>query len=178
MYCSHWFITVFAYTLPFEHLLRVWDIFLFEGLKVMMSFSAPMATCHSCSRFLQEVVQMLPPYIWYILAYRTELVHDELLLPSRRSTHAACVFERLSGCCAHVTQTVFRVGLALMKTVEAELLRVDFEKLLGALNAKWFPAFARGPDELLRIALRIKISGRLKRYKALYEQQQARDESS
>ena len=34
MYCSHWFITVFAYTLPFEHLLRVWDIFLFEGLKV------------------------------------------------------------------------------------------------------------------------------------------------
>ena len=75
-------------------------------------------------------------------------------------------------------QTVFRVGLALMKTVETELLRVDFEKLLGALNAKWFPAFARGPDELLRVALRIKISGRLKRYKALYEQQQARDESS
>lgn len=34
MYCSHWFITAFAYTLPFEHLLRVWDIFLFEGLKV------------------------------------------------------------------------------------------------------------------------------------------------
>ncbi len=43
MYCSHWFITVFAYTLPFEHLLRVWDIFLFEGLKVTMLFhySAP-----------------------------------------------------------------------------------------------------------------------------------------
>ena len=36
MYCSHWFITVFAYTLPFEHLLRVWDIFLFEGLKVVL----------------------------------------------------------------------------------------------------------------------------------------------
>ena len=35
MYCSHWFITIFAYTLPFDHLLRVWDIFLFEGIKVV-----------------------------------------------------------------------------------------------------------------------------------------------
>ena len=77
-----------------------------------------------------------------------------------------------------MSQTVFRVGLALMKTVETELLRVDFEKLLGALNAKWFPAFARGPDELLRIALRVKVSGRLKRYKAQYEEEQAPNESA
>ena len=49
MYCSHWFITVFAYTLPFEHLLRVWDIFLFEGLKVKMPLivrTKPKHTCH------------------------------------------------------------------------------------------------------------------------------------
>lgn len=62
-------------------------------------------------------------------------------------------------------QTIFRVGLALLKTVESELLSVDFEKLLGTLNAKWFPAFARPPDELLRIALRFKVSGRLARFK-------------
>merc|ERR1712091_104240 len=35
MYCSQWFITVFATTLPFEVLLRVWDIFLLEGLKTI-----------------------------------------------------------------------------------------------------------------------------------------------
>ncbi|GMH35715.1 hypothetical protein BSKO_03583 [Bryopsis sp. KO-2023] len=35
MYCSHWFNTVFAYSLPFDHLLRVWDIFLFEGWKIV-----------------------------------------------------------------------------------------------------------------------------------------------
>ena len=35
MYCSHWFITIFAYTLPFDHLLRVWDIFLLEGIKIV-----------------------------------------------------------------------------------------------------------------------------------------------
>lgn len=35
MFCSHWFNTVFAYSLPFEHLLRVWDVFLFEGWKIV-----------------------------------------------------------------------------------------------------------------------------------------------
>ena len=35
MFCSHWFITLFAYTLPFDHLLRIWDIFFLEGIKVI-----------------------------------------------------------------------------------------------------------------------------------------------
>lgn len=35
MYCSHWFMTAFAYALPFDHLLRVWDVFLLEGNKVL-----------------------------------------------------------------------------------------------------------------------------------------------
>lgn len=34
MYCTHWFNTIFAYSLPFEQLLRVWDVFLLEGMKV------------------------------------------------------------------------------------------------------------------------------------------------
>ena len=35
MYCSQWFLTLYAYTLPIEHLLRVWDEFLLEGPKVL-----------------------------------------------------------------------------------------------------------------------------------------------
>jgi hypothetical protein len=35
MYCTHWFNTIFAYSLPFEHLLRVWDVFLLEGMKTV-----------------------------------------------------------------------------------------------------------------------------------------------
>jgi hypothetical protein len=35
MYCSHWFITILAYTLPFDHLLRVWDVFFLEGTKTI-----------------------------------------------------------------------------------------------------------------------------------------------
>ena len=35
MFCSHWFITLFAYTLPFDHLLRIWDVLFLEGPKII-----------------------------------------------------------------------------------------------------------------------------------------------
>ncbi|DBA82892.1 hypothetical protein WJX77_012383 [Trebouxia sp. C0004] len=35
MYCSQWFLTLYAYTLPIDHLLRVWDVFLLEGPKIL-----------------------------------------------------------------------------------------------------------------------------------------------
>lgn len=34
MFSTHWFNTLFAYCLPFPHLLRLWDIFMLEGMKV------------------------------------------------------------------------------------------------------------------------------------------------
>ena len=39
MYCSHWFITLFAYALPFDHLLRVWDVFFLEGVKIVFRWA-------------------------------------------------------------------------------------------------------------------------------------------
>lgn len=35
MYCSQWFITIFAYSLPFDLVLRIWDAFMLEGIKVV-----------------------------------------------------------------------------------------------------------------------------------------------
>ncbi|CAI5951451.1 unnamed protein product [Closterium sp. NIES-65] len=35
MYASQWFITVFAYSFPFATTLRIWDVFLFEGMKTV-----------------------------------------------------------------------------------------------------------------------------------------------
>ena len=35
MYASQWFVTVFAYSFPFDFVLRVWDIFLLEGMKIV-----------------------------------------------------------------------------------------------------------------------------------------------
>lgn len=34
-YSTHWFNTMFSYTLPFPYLLRVWDVYMLEGLKVL-----------------------------------------------------------------------------------------------------------------------------------------------
>ena len=39
MYCSQWFLTLYAYTLPIDHLLRVWDVFLLEGPKVLFRWA-------------------------------------------------------------------------------------------------------------------------------------------
>jgi hypothetical protein len=99
MYCSHWFITLFAYTLPFDHLLRTWDIFFLEGIKV-----------------------------------------------------------------------IFRVGLALLKTAEEELVALPFEQLLAALNSKRFPAFSKPPGQLMKVAMQIKVSRRLALYETEYRQ--------
>ncbi|CAM8987393.1 unnamed protein product [Rhodiola kirilowii] len=35
MYCSQWFITVFSYSFPFHFTLRIWDVFLNEGVKIV-----------------------------------------------------------------------------------------------------------------------------------------------
>lgn len=35
MFCTNWFNTLFSYSLPFEHLLRVWDALLLDGPKII-----------------------------------------------------------------------------------------------------------------------------------------------
>jgi len=35
MYASQWFITVFSYSFPFPLALRIWDVFLYEGVKIV-----------------------------------------------------------------------------------------------------------------------------------------------
>lgn len=35
MYASQWFITLFSYSLPFDIVLRIWDVFMLEGMKVI-----------------------------------------------------------------------------------------------------------------------------------------------
>ena len=54
-----------------------------------------------------------------------------------------------------------RVGLALLKTAEDELLALPFEQLLAALNSKRFPAFSKSPGQLMKVAMAIKVSRRL-----------------
>ncbi|CAO2817194.1 unnamed protein product [Amaranthus hypochondriacus] len=47
MYASQWFITVFSYSFPFHLVLRIWDVFLYEGMKVVFRVGlALLKNCH------------------------------------------------------------------------------------------------------------------------------------
>ncbi|XP_072981428.1 uncharacterized protein [Typha angustifolia] len=47
MYASQWFITVFSYSFPFPLALRIWDVFLYEGVKVVFQVGlALLKFCH------------------------------------------------------------------------------------------------------------------------------------
>ena len=35
MYASQWFMTIFSVNIPFESTIRIWDIFLVEGKKIL-----------------------------------------------------------------------------------------------------------------------------------------------
>lgn len=39
MYIAQWFMTAFTMTLPWNSVLRVWDVFYFEGVKVFYRIS-------------------------------------------------------------------------------------------------------------------------------------------
>ena len=39
LYATQWFLTVFAYNMPFELVLRIWDVFLSEGPKIPFRFA-------------------------------------------------------------------------------------------------------------------------------------------
>ncbi|KAM4116258.1 hypothetical protein ACB094_02G036500 [Castanea mollissima] len=47
MYASQWFITVFSYSFPFHLALRIWDVFLYEGVKIVFKVGlAILKYCH------------------------------------------------------------------------------------------------------------------------------------
>ncbi|XP_010549945.1 PREDICTED: EVI5-like protein isoform X2 [Tarenaya hassleriana] len=47
MYASQWFITVFSYSFPFPLALRIWDVFLYEGVKIVFKVGlALLKYCH------------------------------------------------------------------------------------------------------------------------------------
>lgn len=47
MYASQWFITVFSYSFPFNLALRIWDVFLYEGVQIVFQVGlALLKYCH------------------------------------------------------------------------------------------------------------------------------------
>lgn len=91
MYASQWFITVFSYSFPFHLTLRVWDVFLYEGIKVVFQVGlALLRFCHD------DLVKM--PFEKLLHALRNfpeEATDPDVLLPLAISFKVSSRLEEL-----------------------------------------------------------------------------------
>lgn len=77
MYASQWFITVFAYSFPFHLALRIWDVFLNEGVRIV--FKVGLALLKYCQ---DDLVKL--PFEKLIVALRNfpeDALDPDTLLP-------------------------------------------------------------------------------------------------
>lgn len=91
MYASQWFITVFSYSFPFHLALRIWDVFLFEGVKVVFKVGlALLKYCHD------DLVKL--PFEKLIHALRNfpeDAMNPDILLPMAFSMKVSKYLEEL-----------------------------------------------------------------------------------
>ncbi|CAN6981240.1 unnamed protein product [Brassica oleracea var. botrytis] len=77
MYASQWFITVFSYSFPFPLALRIWDVFLSEGVKIV--FKVGLALLKYC----QDKLVKLPfeKLIHALKTFPEDAMNPDTLLP-------------------------------------------------------------------------------------------------
>lgn len=77
MYGSQWFITIFTYSFPFSTALRIWDVFLLEGMSVV--FRVGLALLKFCEQDLLQ--QPFEDLIHKLRRFPTEALQPATLLP-------------------------------------------------------------------------------------------------
>ncbi|XP_021887995.1 EVI5-like protein isoform X2 [Carica papaya] len=91
MYASQWFITVFSYSFPFPLALRIWDVFLHEGVKIVFKVGlALLRYCHD------DLIKL--PFEKLIHALRNfpaEAMDPDVLLPMAYSIKVSKQLEDL-----------------------------------------------------------------------------------
>ncbi|XP_077214512.1 ypt/Rab-GAP domain of gyp1p superfamily protein isoform X2 [Tasmannia lanceolata] len=91
MYASQWFITVFSYSFPFPLALRIWDVFLYEGFKIVFQVGlALLRYCHD------DLVKL--PFEKLVHALRNfpeDAMNPDTLLPMAHSIKVSKRLEEL-----------------------------------------------------------------------------------
>jgi TBC1 domain family member 10 len=60
MYASQWFMTLFSYSFPFDVVMRVWDMFLFEGWKVVYRVALAVLKLSERELLLMDFEELMP----------------------------------------------------------------------------------------------------------------------
>ncbi|OWM64461.1 EVI5-like protein [Punica granatum] len=91
MYASQWFITVFSYSFPFHLALRIWDVFLFEGVKIVFKVGLALL------KFCQDDLIKLPfeKLIHALRNFPEEAMDPDTLLPMAYSIKVTKRLEQL-----------------------------------------------------------------------------------
>ena len=131
---AQWFITIYSYSLPFDMVLRIWDVFM-----LVRMHSSPYSQPRKCG--------ICPSFKGHSLSPRAKPQRNESQLP-----HPVFAQEGM--------KVVFRVGLQLLVAAKELLLTLPFEHLVSALrNVR-----ALCPDDprrVLKSALALRLAGRL-----------------
>ncbi|XP_074570149.1 uncharacterized protein LOC141826750 [Curcuma longa] len=93
MYASQWFITVFSYSFPFPLALRIWDVFLYEGVKVVFQVGLALL------RFCHDDLIKLPfeKLLHALKNFPDEAMNPDTLLPLAFSIKVSKRLEELKG---------------------------------------------------------------------------------
>jgi hypothetical protein len=60
MYATQWFITLFSYSLPFDVVLRIWDVAMLEGTKAIFRVALALLLTHADTLSTLEFEELLP----------------------------------------------------------------------------------------------------------------------
>ncbi|MQL99395.1 hypothetical protein Taro_032119, partial [Colocasia esculenta] len=82
MYASQWFITVFSYSFPFPLALRIWDVFLYEGVKIV--FQVGLALLRYCHDDLVKLP--FEKLVHALKNFPEDAMNPDMLLPMAFST--------------------------------------------------------------------------------------------
>lgn len=91
MYASQWFITVFSYSFPFHLAIRVWDVFLYEGVKIVFKVGLALLKC------CQDNLVKLPfeKLIHALRNFPEDALNPDFLLPMAYSIKVSRRLEEL-----------------------------------------------------------------------------------
>ncbi|GLT33986.1 hypothetical protein SLA2020_085360 [Shorea laevis] len=164
MYASQWFITVFSYSFPFHLALRIWDIFLYEGVKIV--FKVGLALLKYCHDDLIKLLFGDPKSLLFICSREGRPPQDLNPRPLRGPTT-----EQVRQVASERSRVQILGRPPLAGTNKQKALgipkQLPFEKLIHALRN--FPEDAMDPDTLLPMAYSLKVSRSLEESTKEYE---------
>jgi len=85
MYASQWFMTLFSYSFPFDVVMRVWDMFLFEGWKVVYRVALAVLKLSEKELVLMDFEELMPALKSLSTKYSPNLIiRQSLAIPLSR----------------------------------------------------------------------------------------------